>query len=117
MTALIDITGQTFGNWKVIKRSNQPNVYTFWECRCKCGKIKNVAKNGRQIQMSVYYYLDTKLKLSSGFIYLPNSPWLLIVLPYAVVWGDDYVKRFCNSKVKEVLSIGICQPYEKGNFI
>jgi uncharacterized protein with NAD-binding domain and iron-sulfur cluster len=80
-------------------------------------KIKNVAKNGRQIQMSVYYYLDTKLKLSSGFIYLPNSPWLLIVLPYAVVWGDDYVKRFCNSKVKEVVSVGICQPYEKGNFI
>jgi 15-cis-phytoene desaturase len=79
--------------------------------------IKNVAKNGRQIQMSVYYYIDTKITLGSGFIYLPNSPWLLIVLPYATVWGEDYVKKYCSPKIKDVVSIGICQPYEKGKII
>lgn len=79
--------------------------------------IFNVAKNGRQIQMSIYYYLDTKIMLGSGFIYLPNSPWLLIVLPYAHIWGDKYLKKYCSKNIKEVVSIGICQPYEKGNLI
>jgi len=29
MTALIDLTGKTFGNWTVVKRSDEPNIYYF----------------------------------------------------------------------------------------
>ena len=42
MTALIDITGQMFGKWKVIKKSNHSSVQTLWQCQCTCGRIKDV---------------------------------------------------------------------------
>lgn len=41
-----DITGKTFGYWKVLKYSYSSesggSITTFWECICKCGKIKVV---------------------------------------------------------------------------
>jgi hypothetical protein len=37
----IDLTGQTFGEWLVIKKAAIGNVKSaFWECRCSCGTIK-----------------------------------------------------------------------------
>ena len=50
----IDLTGQRFGKWMVIKRVEKPdttiNRGTFWECQCECGAIKIVSghslKNG-----------------------------------------------------------------------
>ena len=80
-------------------------------------KIRKVSKNGEQIQMSVYYYIDKPIGFSNGYIYLPNTPWLLIIIPYAAVWGDDFLNRYCNNKIKDVMSVGICQPYEKGLLI
>lgn len=55
----IDLTDQTFGKWKVIKRDsnrrntpNDQNVY--WWCRCACGTEKSVngmtMKSGRSTQ-------------------------------------------------------------------
>jgi hypothetical protein len=36
-----DLTGQTFGFWKVLKMEYRPcNIR--WKCRCRCGTIKNV---------------------------------------------------------------------------
>ena len=51
----IDLTGQTFGEWYVIEKSDPPptnhNGGTFWKCRCSCGTIKIVEgqslRNGR----------------------------------------------------------------------
>lgn len=79
--------------------------------------IKNVALHGYQIQMSVYFYLDRQIGLKPGFLYLPNSPWLLIIIPYSKVWGNNHLRQFCKPQIKEVVSVGICQPYEKGLFI
>ena len=82
-------------------------------------KLYNVSKNGRQIQLSVYYYLDTKLFLSNNtsLAYLPNTPWLLMVLPTGHIWGNAYLKKYCNDSIKEIISVGICQPYNKGLLI
>jgi hypothetical protein len=82
-------------------------------------KIQKVAENGRQIQISVYYYIDKKIFLDheTTCAYLPNTPWLLMFLPTGHIWGDEYMSKFCNKEIKEVISIGICEPYEKGLYI
>lgn len=58
---LIDITGQTFGYWKVLGlsrsmvQSNGRRVY-LWKCRCKCGEIRELRAGT----------LKQKLSLSCG---------------------------------------------------
>jgi hypothetical protein len=81
--------------------------------------IEKVAKNGRQIQLSIYYYIDKKIFLENKntLAYLPNTPWLLMVLPTGHIWGDKYMSKYCNEDIKEVVSVGICEPYVKGLFI
>ena len=78
--------------------------------------IKKVADNGRQIQLSIYYYLDKKIFLSNKntLAYLPNTPWLLMVLPTGHIWGDEHLSKFCKKEIKEVISVGICEPYVNG---
>lgn len=41
----VDVSGQVFGNWKVLEKSDQRRVRTvMWKCQClKCGRIKNVS--------------------------------------------------------------------------
>ena len=41
----IDLTGQHFGMWTVLKESPQRDAAggIMWECQCECGTIKNVA--------------------------------------------------------------------------
>jgi len=82
-------------------------------------KIFNVKNYGYQIQLSIYYYIDRKvfLEKNNRLAYLPNTPWLLMVLPTGHIWGDKYLKKFCDPKIKEVISVGICEPYVKGNLI
>jgi hypothetical protein len=91
----------------------QDALYPFYKT------IKNVAENGRQIQLSVYYYVDRKIYLDNEntLAYLPNTPWLLMVLPTGHIWGDEYMSRYCNPDVKEIVSIGICEPYVEGTYI
>ena len=38
----IDITGQQFGEWKVISYDETNSKYGYWKCQCSCGKIKSV---------------------------------------------------------------------------
>jgi hypothetical protein len=81
--------------------------------------IKKVSENGKQIQLSIYYYIDNKIFLErkNTLAYLPNTPWLLMVLPTGHIWGDSHLSEYCKSSIKEVISVGICEPYVKGNFI
>ena len=81
--------------------------------------IYNVAKNGRQIQLSVYYYIDKKIFLENKntLAYLPNTPWLLMVLSTGHIWGDEYMSQYCDKNIKEIISVGICEPYVNGVFI
>lgn len=46
MTALKDLTGQTFGKWQVLERSEQRVAgRVAWECLCECGTQHVVAGN------------------------------------------------------------------------
>ena len=39
---LLDLTGERYGRLTVIKRAPNKGRTTVWECRCDCGKVKNV---------------------------------------------------------------------------
>lgn len=39
---LIDITGQVFGQWTVIKRAPNVGRKAYWLCRCSCGRERPV---------------------------------------------------------------------------
>jgi hypothetical protein len=45
MNTFDDLTGMTFGNWKVIKRvENYAKGMTVWRCRCSCGTLRDVLR-------------------------------------------------------------------------
>ena len=49
MPARIDLTGRTFGRWKVLRLDTEkarPGAY--WLCRCECGTVKSV--NGQALR-------------------------------------------------------------------
>jgi hypothetical protein len=44
MGAFLNLMGQKFGKWMVIKRrKNDSRGKPIWACKCECGKIKNVS--------------------------------------------------------------------------
>ncbi len=45
---IIDLTGQRFGKWTVLRESEKRTSVLRWECRCDCGNIKNV--NGQTLR-------------------------------------------------------------------
>ena len=43
MNPLIDMNGESFGDWTVINRDTSPGrKHPYWIVRCKCGKTKSV---------------------------------------------------------------------------
>ena len=57
MSKLIDLTGQKFGEWTVISKSNYKKKdcgNTFWTCKCSCGTTKDIRgtdlRNGKTKQ-------------------------------------------------------------------
>jgi hypothetical protein len=39
----VDLSGQTFGHWTVIKRVLLSSKKAMWQCRCECGTVRSVA--------------------------------------------------------------------------
>ena len=39
---MINLTGQCFGRWSVLRFSHRINRQSYWECRCECGREKVV---------------------------------------------------------------------------
>jgi hypothetical protein len=40
-----------------------------------------------------------------------------MVLPTGHIWGDDFMRKYCKKNIKEIISVGICEPYVKGILI
>lgn len=67
-----------------------------------------LSKAGRQVQLSIQLFLDQKLKYPTDekqVLYLPDTPWALIIEPEALIWDKTYST---DERVRTVLSIGIC---------
>lgn len=54
MSALIDLTGQKFGEWTVLEKGKSDKHYnTKWVCQCSCGTIKEVASTSLRKGLSL----------------------------------------------------------------
>ncbi len=63
----------------------------------------------RQVQLSVQLFLDQEFKYPTNkknVLYLPDTPWALIIEPEALIWDKTYCS---DDRVKSVLSVGLCQ--------
>ena len=76
MPKMVDLTGQKFGSWTVIKRaqdhiSNSGNRFTAWTCRCECGTAKDVVANsllgGRSMSCGCKQYDHSRLTAKANF--------------------------------------------------
>ncbi|MBI4152403.1 FAD-dependent oxidoreductase [Candidatus Woesearchaeota archaeon] len=73
-----------------------------------------LAEKCRQIQLSVQLFLDQEIIYPSTekvILYLPDTPWSLIIEPQDLIWGRTYCT---DQEVKAVLSVGICQTDKPG---
>lgn len=47
----LDLTGQRFGRWTVLKKGESKNQNSYWLCQCDCGRVVSVMgcslRNGR----------------------------------------------------------------------
>ncbi len=54
MTAMIDLTGQTFGKWRVTGERHSTYYGIKWECVCECGNTDNILggnlRHGKSMQ-------------------------------------------------------------------
>ena len=59
-TTTIDITGQRFGKWLVLYKTNKRNAggVIYWHCKCDCGKEKDVLgtslRSGRSLSCGLH---------------------------------------------------------------
>ena len=67
MPKLIDLTGQTFGRWKVLKKAPSAGKKAYWTCQCQCGTIRDVAaqslRDGRSTSCGCYHNEQAKKQL------------------------------------------------------
>ena len=38
----LDLTGQRFGRWTVLKKDESKNRNVYWLCQCDCGRVASV---------------------------------------------------------------------------
>ena len=77
-------------------------------------RIPRLAKTCRQVQLSVQLFINDTFVYPTKekhVLYLPDTPWALIIEPEALIWDKTYSS---DDRVKSVLSVGICQTDVKG---
>lgn len=73
--------------------------------------INELAKRAYQLMVGIQLYFDKKITLSTKntAIYLPNSPWQLVIEPQGSIWGKTY------ADIYDVWSIGLCDSNRLGD--
>ncbi len=58
MSRLIDLTGQVFGRWTVLRFDSAKNGDAYWICKCACGTVRSVngyhLRSGRSTSCGCY---------------------------------------------------------------
>lgn len=47
-----DLSGRQFGDWRVVSRSENRGSSTMWNCRCRCGALKQVSTSSLRLGRS-----------------------------------------------------------------
>lgn len=84
--------------------------------------LSTLARLGRQSMVGVQLYLDSKFTFQhrqykkdcpNGAIYLPESPWQLVIELQGYIW--NYTDSF--HRIKDIWSVGLDDPVTPGNLI
>jgi len=75
--------------------------------------ITELANRGRQLMVGMQLYFDKKIAMPSNHtaMYIPDSPWQLVIEPQGSLWGKTY------DDISDVWSIGLCDPIRPGLLI
>lgn len=116
MSKPIDLTGQTFGRFTVLKRShNSKDGHAMWLCRCECGNERIVLgkclRNGHTQSCGC---LNKDIIHDKSFIdHVGERFGSLVVLQrdedYISPSGKHHVKWLCKCDCGNTKSIDICQ--------
>lgn len=79
----------------------------------KIPDIKELAKRSYQLMMSIQLYFDKKINLpyKNTAMYIPDSPWQLVIEPQGSIWNKNY------DGIADFWSIGLCDPIQLGLLI
>lgn len=75
--------------------------------------LKPLAQQARQLMVSMQLYFDKKIQLPADktAMYIPDSPWQLVIEPQGALWKKSY------GDIADLWSIGLCDPVRPGLLI
>jgi hypothetical protein len=75
--------------------------------------ISELAIRARQLMVSIQLYFDRKIPLPNKdtAMYIPDSPWQLVIEPQGSLWNKSY------GDIADLWSIGLCDPTRPGLLI
>lgn len=75
--------------------------------------IVKLANHGHQLMVGMQLYFDKKITMPSKHtvMYIPDSPWQLVIEPQGVIWEKTY------DDIADVWSVGLCDPVRPGFLI
>lgn len=75
--------------------------------------IQTLANHAHQLMMSIQLYFDKKINLpyQNTAMYIPDSPWQLVIEPQGSIWSKHY------SGIADLWSIGLCNAVHPGRLI
>lgn len=75
--------------------------------------IPELARIGRQLMVGIQLYFNKKIPLpeKNTAMYIPDSPWQLVIEPQGSLWNTSY------GEVADLWSIGLCDPNRPGMLI
>ena len=75
--------------------------------------ISELAKRGHQLMVAIQLYFDKKINIpiKNTAMYIPDSPWQLVIEPQGSIWNKSY------SDTADFWSVGLCDHIRPGNLI
>jgi hypothetical protein len=75
--------------------------------------IDELARCSHQLMVGIQLYFDKKIPLphQNTALYIPDSPWQLVIEPQGSIWSKSY------NDIADIWSIGLCDPIRHGVII
>ncbi len=75
--------------------------------------LSELAIHGRQLMVGIQLYFNKKIPLPNKdtAMYIPDSPWQLVIEPQGSIWNKSY------DDIEDLWSIGLCDPIRPGLLI
>jgi hypothetical protein len=80
-------------------------------------KLPILADIGKQEMVGMQFYFTEKIDIPPTGIYLPDTPWQLIIEPWGKIWSLEISETYGDGTTRDIWSIGLDDPYAEGILI